>query len=375
MRLNPLPPDEDLGWFPYAPLTFLAFLIIGPALGGITAVELAVTLLGVFVFLVTYFWSYWLPDGRPLFVPLAVFAVVGVALSSINDGANVFFFYAAYLAGWMGRPLRTLLLTAMLLSLLTVCFLAFDTGAIYLLTGVVVSIAVAAAGLQTRSLRQMNLALARSQRQVEELARVAERERVARDLHDSLGRELTAISLKAELASRLAARDRAAAVREVGEISRIARTALDTVRRQLADDAHLVLAEELERAEHLLSAAGIRAELHVAGARPALDARRETALCFVLREAVTNVVRHARASSCRITVASSVRQTSPSIVLTVEDDGVGAGSGPGADRGMAREGGVGIASMRARVHALDGQFDLSADAGTRLRVCLPVVAA
>ena len=124
-----------------------------------------------------------------------------------------------------------------------------------------------------------------------ELAAVAERERIARDLHDVLGHTLSVIVLKAELAGRLLARDtpeearRAAA--EIADVEHTARTALAEVREAIGGYRSKGLSAEIEQARQTLRAAGV--QLECAAAPPSLRAREETVLSLAVREAVTNI--------------------------------------------------------------------------------------
>lgn len=148
----------------------------------------------------------------------------------------------------------------------------------------------------------------------EELARAAvaaERARIGRDLHDILGHSLTAIAVKAGLARRLASRDMEAATQEIADVQRLAREALADVRATAAGYRDVSLAAELAVARSVLQAAGIRAELPTAVDNVS-PAGREI-FGYVVREAVTNVVRHSGASGCVI-------ELSP-VSVEIRDDG------------------------------------------------------
>ncbi|SNR48695.1 sensor histidine kinase [Actinomadura mexicana] len=179
-----------------------------------------------------------------------------------------------------------------------------------------------------------------------ELARTAvvrERLRIARDVHDLLGFQLSAIALKGELAGRLAAADPRAALRQLAELAEEAERALSTVRSITRDATGLSLRDEVEAARSMLAAAGAETRL-------SLDDMPATApgplLAILLREAVTNVVRHSRASTCEIEVCV----TAATVRLRVTNDGVLPGS--------SGRRGTGLANLEAR----------TAEAGGRLTV-------
>jgi len=203
-----------------------------------------------------------------------------------------------------------------------------------------------------------NVRLARVQAEKERLAADAERERIARDLHDLLGHTLSVIVLKSELAGKLASRDPERAAQEIREVERISREALSEVRSAVRGYQGSGLSAELARSKLALHTAGVRLELD---AEPLnLPTEVEYAMEMVLREAVTNIVRHARARVVTVRLAQQGRQW----VLDVSDDGAG--------RGDAAEG-TGLTSMRERVRAAGGQFSLNSGgaAGTTLRASFP----
>ena len=181
---------------------------------------------------------------------------------------------------------------------------------------------------------------------------VAERERVARDVHDVLGHSLTALSVKAELAARLVDVDPERAKAELESIQATARQALAEVRATVGGLRAGNLEAELAAAPLVLADAGITTT--VRGEVSDTDPRHRTLLAWVLRESVTNVVRHARAQSVVIELGPHG--------ITVTDDGAGV-SGPE---------GNGLRGMRERVSGAGGTLGVAPAApGTRIEVALP----
>jgi two-component system sensor histidine kinase DesK len=195
-----------------------------------------------------------------------------------------------------------------------------------------------------------------AQEEVEHLAKVAERERIARDLHDVLGHTLSVIVLKSELASKLAERDPARAVQEIKDVERISREALAQVRSTVRGYHSLSLHAEAEQATATLKAAGVKVECSFALAN--IPASHEGVLALALREAVTNVIRHAKANCC----ALRLRPVDGGCELEIKDDGCGR---------MSPEG-IGLTGMRHRVEALGGKLERDVNSGTRLVITLPV---
>ncbi|MEV6375152.1 sensor histidine kinase [Micromonospora musae] len=179
----------------------------------------------------------------------------------------------------------------------------------------------------------MTLAFARVARLVEELRRtqrelartVVERERLrfAKDLHDLLGHTLSLVVVKAEVVRRLAPTDPGRAAGEAADIERIGRTALAEVREAVTGYREQSFGRELANARDALADVGIVVTVRECG-HP-LDVAADDAFRWVLREGVTNVLRHSRASRCDIEVSADVDGS----VLTVRDDGVGGRPEPG----------------------------------------------
>ncbi|WP_311358076.1 sensor histidine kinase [Actinomyces oris] len=181
-----------------------------------------------------------------------------------------------------------------------------------------------------------------------------ERNRMARDMHDILGHSLTVIALKTELATRLvdAAPDRAKA--ELTEVQSLARSALADVRATVNSYRELSLAGELARATNVLTSAGVRADLPLTV--EVVDPELRELFAWVVREGVTNVVRHAHASRCKVELTTDS--------IEVVDDGIGLNSAAAGD-------GHGLEGLRQRCQ--DNGADLtietpSSGSGTVLRV-------
>ena len=188
------------------------------------------------------------------------------------------------------------------------------------------------------------------ERLTRELAVSRQREEVGRDVHDILGHSLTVITVKAQLAQRLVDTDPQRAVAELDDVLALSREALTDVRSTVDRMRELNLGVELVQARAALRAAGITP--HLPSSVPALDATTRSAFAGILREAVTNVVRHSGASRCRVTLTATS--------LRVADDGArsrGASAAgaevrepePREDNGI-REGN-GIRGMRERARA------------------------
>ena len=213
-----------------------------------------------------------------------------------------------------------------------------------------------------RANHERDAALKLSHEEVRRLAATAERERIGRDLHDLLGHTLSMVALKSDLAARLVERDPAAARGEIAEVGHIARDALSQVRRAVSGIRAAGLAAELASAKLLLETDGIAFDYRVdteAAAATLVEAT-ESALAMTVREAATNIQRHARAQSARIEFLLEADRA----VLRISDDGRGGSIAPGN----------GLAGMRERLEAVGGtlHIDSRPGAGTRIQAQVPL---
>ncbi|WP_078968525.1 MULTISPECIES: sensor histidine kinase [unclassified Streptomyces] len=207
------------------------------------------------------------------------------------------------------------------------------------------------------------------------LAVAEERLRFGRDLHDVMGRNLSVIALKSELAVQLSRRGRPEAVDQMVEVQRIAQESQREVREVVRGYREADLRVELEGARGVLGAAGIACAVDA----PVLDLPPEvqSALGWVVRETTTNVLRHGDARRCAIVL----RAEPGAVLLTVENDGAEEGNGtgggsegtgaadaPGRVGRGGRGAGSGLAGLRERLGAVDGTLDAGPSAPQSFRV-------
>ena len=205
---------------------------------------------------------------------------------------------------------------------------------------------------RSRSMEKLRLA----QEEIEHLAKVAERERIARDLHDVLGHTLSLIIVKSELAAKLMERYPERAKQDVEDIQRAAREALTEVRSTIRGYRTEGLDHELKRAAKALESAGVNVQSE--SDKMSLSPAQESVVAMLLREAVTNVVRHAQAQNCML----RLQPANGDCLLEIKDDG----------RGGQHIEGNGLRGMRERIEALGGTLERDTTAGTRLTIRFPL---
>ncbi|MFI6050535.1 sensor histidine kinase [Streptomyces violascens] len=191
-----------------------------------------------------------------------------------------------------------------------------------------------------------------SRTEIARLAVTTERLRFARDLHDLLGFSLSAITLKCELVRRLAQSRPVQAQEELTEVLQIARQALADVRTVAEGRQRMSLTAEAESATAMLAGVGIRATVDTDCGELPGDV--ETVLATMLREGLTNMLRHSKAAHCEITV----ERTAAGVRLTLVNDGVDGCAAPGLDSKV--DGGSGIGNLTTRVGAVNGRLEAGA---------------
>jgi len=357
-------PTDGTRWMRFLWLVYLGSLLFQPAFNPTAGLfDWAVVVGLIVIFLPLYFASFHPADDRRLLLLVAAMAALGVAGSLLNSGASVFLIYAAAAAAYLAPVKRAVLVIAALVALVGIILIISPTPMPWRLfahaPAFVFTIVIGAASIFDAERDRADRRLRRADEEIERLATLAERERIARDLHDLLGHTLSVIVVKSELAARLAELEPARAAGEMRDVERIGREALSEVRAAVAGYRAQGLRGEVESARRALDAAGV--ETTVETELPALPVAIESALAFALRESVTNVVRHAAAH--RATIRLGIEESH--IVLEVTDDGHG---------GSAAEG-SGLTGMRERITALGGSVVRDRASGTRLRVALPFEAA
>jgi two-component system sensor histidine kinase DesK len=301
-----------------------------------------------------------LGTGRTKAIVALLFTVLGVTTIWFISTASVFFIYAAaFTAGSSSRRIarRWFIALSMLLFVLAALSpmdMPFRLGAfaapIVLVWLIGSSVMTEAENLREAArLRVDNL-------RIERLATLGERERIARDLHDLLGHTLTGIVVRAQLIRKVAPSDPERAAAEATDVEHLARDALTEVRAAVSGWRHHALDTEIDIARDVLTAAGVELLVHT-DTNVSMSPAVEAAVALAVREAVTNVVRHADARVCRIGIITA----GDGVRLTVADDGRGTGAPDGS----------GLSGMRERITALGGHVDRRMDGGTTLTITVP----
>lgn len=343
-------------WYPLLHLVWLVWMVAAPWYvdGGRSPLVFALTLASLVVFLPLYFRA-WYGDPRRVAWNTAAIAALGLVMIAVNTSWS-YVIYAAVLIPYCTTPRRAMGWVLALMVAFAAVATSMDFPFAVTATAVVMCVILAVLTLLGRINHLHDAALRLSHDEVRRLAATAERERIGRDLHDLLGHTLSLITVKSELARRLIDRDVDGARAEIGDIERIARDALAQVRSAVTGIRATGLAAELASAKLLLESSGIA--LDYRSDDLPLSAGTESALALCLREAVTNVQRHAAARRVSIALVRDGRTA----VLTIDDDG----------RGGAIARGNGLSGIAERLAALGGVSTLRSGAKTGTHVELRV---
>jgi len=355
MRL--LPHDKDLAWTPYAWLVYIVPFALTPWISSWQndARHYLGYALGLLAFLVLYFRSYWV-RGRELVLVSAATLALGITFWPVSVGAGALFIYAAGMIALLDSP-KWAARGVVAITIITIVYaLLLQRDIVSSSWPIVFVLIVGGINIHYSQVGRANARLRLAHEEIEHMAKLAERERIARDLHDLLGHTLSLVVLKSELASKLAERDPERSREEIRDVERIAREALAEVRAAVSGYRSSGLEAEVQRARNTLSTAGIRLETDITQQK--LPAAQEAVLCLALREAITNIVRHSGARNCRLTINC----TSSDCTLSIADDGRG-GNAPF---------GSGLSGMHERVDVLGGALTRDGSNGTTLIVTLPL---
>ncbi len=365
-------------WVLWLPFIIPAFVSLFQA--HLTIPRLIAILIGAALFLAIYLLASWrraqslvatssLPryPGASTWLTIVVLTVLSLVLVLLGGSAwlGLFFYTCGYVGGSL--PVRWTILTATMIALLATA-IGWFTGigwlnlvqTIVFIPAIIIITRVVMWSITTSW--QLNDA----RKEIARLAVMTERLRIARDLHDLLGHNLSLIALKSELAKRLVNVAPERAIVEISDVENVARTTLQEVREAVSAFRQPTLKSELYAAQEILAAAGINYRFD--GNDSIIDALPttiEAVLSWTVREGVTNVIRHSRAHQCTIRVTRDAHQ----ITIEVIDDGVGASFISSSDNE-----GNGLRGLTERVETLGGRCQAFPrnDGGFILAVSVPL---
>jgi len=209
---------------------------------------------------------------------------------------------------------------------------------------------------------QLEEKLVDANKRISDLVKLEERQRIARDLHDTLGQRLSLIGLKSDLARKLITKDPEQAQNEIRDVQQTARTALNEVRKIVSQMRGIRIKDEIIRVKQILLAAQIEFDCDEELALTNVSLLTENIVSMCLKEAVTNVVKHSKATTCSI----SLHQTNHELIINVKDNGIGCTTKENFTKGY------GLIGMRERLEFVNGSLDVMNQNGTTIIMKVPI---
>lgn len=353
-----------MGFFPYMWFVYLLFPIYN--LTQVSGWKLIMGIGMLIIFVITYRQLYFV---QKTFILWACIQMVLIFLFALlyNPFMIFFGFFTASAMGFAPskKVFRVLFvfLIVMLVGFIFVYFNQLTTPSLVNIVPMFILMLLTPFGMRNFNQKKMlKVQLSEANEQIKDLVKREERQRIARDLHDTLGHTLSLITLKSQLVEKLIVKNPERASVEAKEITQTSRTALKQLRELISDMRMITVEEELEQIKAILHAATISLEVNQQANFRSLSPLAQNILGMCLREAVTNVVKHSKATTCTV----SLFETQGELILQVKDNGVGLQK--------QSNDGNGILGMKERLALIDGALELDeANSGTLLTVKVPIV--
>ncbi|VAW48275.1 integral membrane sensor signal transduction histidine kinase [hydrothermal vent metagenome] len=305
--------------------------------------------LGTFLFLVVYFNGYNTSANKIKWNILAIL-IIGSFMTALTPGASIFFVYAAAFCCRLGNTKKAVIGLIIVSIWIVSLVLVFKFSVYFYIPALLYSLIIGAVNIYQYTIQQKDIELLLSQNEVKHLAKISERERIARDLHDLIGHTFSVITLKAELAGKLIDSDNKKAKNEILEVETISREALKQIREVVTGYRSSDLNTELAHAKHLLESHNIHFTYEFKNFEMKDSINKE--LAIILKELITNVLKHAKAQ--RVSTQISLENNSAN--MKVEDDGIGLNSN--------YNNGFGLKGIKERVKKLSGSFTIQSNSST-----------
>ncbi|RCW73168.1 sensor histidine kinase [Saliterribacillus persicus] len=332
-------------------------------------VEITIGIAMIILFFTAYRLSF-VSKGRLVYISLSIEIIISLTMTLLFG----FVYFAIFLAFFIGNVERkagfvTLYVVHLVLTILSIAvgfIISYD-----LFFNQLPFIAMAVIGVILLPINRHNRIkqdvlegqLHDANEKLAKLAIVEERQRIARDLHDTLGQKLSMIGLKSDLAIKLLEKDKDAAEREMHDVQYAARQALKEVRELVSEMKGVRLNEEIVHVEQILNAAEIDHTVNGEETRKGSSLLVENVLSMCLKEAVTNVVKHSQATKCEIMIADKDDE----VCIQVKDNGIG------FNTESVKTNGNGLKGMEERLQFVNGHLKIDATQGSLLTICVPRV--
>ncbi|PCJ45439.1 MAG: two-component sensor histidine kinase [Gammaproteobacteria bacterium] len=351
-----LPQNQGLSITPYVWLIYLAIFFLSLFASNPTEQQILVSVLGVFLFLPLYFNGYW-ASAKTVWRNILGILLIGSYLATFNVGASVFFIYAAAFCCTLNNPRKAIFALVVISIWIILLSWYFDLIIYFYGIALVFTWMIGGLNIHQSEMFKNRQELILSRQETHDLAKIAERERIARDLHDSIGHTFSVITLKAELVGKLINKDSERAKQEAAELETISRNALKQIREVVSGFRASDLKAELAHAKYVLESNGV--EFSYQFDQFSISEVINKELAIILKELVTNVLKHADATQ----VSADITQINNEIILHFNDNG----------RGFNNKAthGFGLKGINERLDKLSGNFSIQQDKGAKITISVP----
>jgi two-component system, NarL family, sensor histidine kinase DesK len=334
-----------------------------------STIEIIVGIMLAILFFITFRFAY---ISKNWSIYLWTFILISLSITFTYLYNYVYFvLFIAYLIGNIKNRIAFIILYVFLLlgTIVSIYTNIVHQGVLFLqqlpfVIIMVISVILLPFSIYNRKERgQLQEKLEDANKKISELVKLEERQRIARDLHDTLGQKLSLIGLKSDLARKIIYKDPEQARNEMKDIQQTARTALNEVRMLVSKMRGIRLEEELQHVKQILSAAEINFVCNQELTLKNVPLLTENIISMCIKEAVNNVVRHSGASTCYISIEQSLKL----IEIIVRDDGNGK-----VTKDLIAKGN-GLIGMTERLEFVNGSLDIQSQDGTTLIIKVPNV--
>ena len=352
-----LPEEAQEGALPYVWLIYL-FIFIAPLFVANFAFQYQLSIiLAAALFVVLYFNTFWQEDSIQVARNILLILTLGLLTSWYNAGGSVFYVYAAAFCCQLKTKKLAFSGVFLVVTIAAIYNYLFALPIFFYIPAVAFSLIVGGINIYEYELRNKNKLLKLSQEELQQTAATVERERIARDLHDLIGHTFSLITVKAQLANKLIDKDIDKAKIELSDLEKLSRHAMAEVRETVTGYSLRDMDSEIAKAKLILNAAEVTPNFQLEEAPK--ESNINSTLAFIIRESVTNLVKHSQARSCELNFSV----TPHCYKLTIKDDGNGI-THPIHE-------GNGLTNMRQRIESIGGTISFSVTLGFQTQIEVP----
>ena len=338
---------------------FLGFFFIKFFISPLPFPGMWLSLFALAVYLSAYYWGYYHDNNKKLIAAL-IMIFSGIIASPYNWGASVFFQYSALYIGLSSNPKKAFVMLFILIMIILGLTNIYQLSILnFTMPAVLVSITLGFFGVFERINKKNKRKILENEKEIKRLDTIAERERIARDLHDVLGHTLTVIFLKCDVAKKILYENKLDTVySELTQIEETARQTSKMLHKIIVNYQDTNLTLEINNLIMLLEQLNYQVVTDI-NISELNSIKIEKALSLIIRESVTNIIRHAEADYCGITLNIVNR----SLHFNIKDNG---------KTNKKINFGKGLNGMRDRVKLLEGTFEVKQNSGISININIPI---